>query len=159
MFDDLNKERGLKKNPFCGIMKNMEQMTDIRWKQRFSSYKKAFSVLHGAVELSKERALSELEQQGLIQSFEFTHELSWKLLKDFLEYQGLSGIIGSRDAVRNAYNQSLISNAEVWMEMIESRNLTSHTYNDETARDIVQKICGIYEPLFENLMEAMEKYE
>ena len=140
-------------------MKNMEQMTDIRWKQRFSSYKKAFSVLHGAVELSRERALSELEQQGLIQSFEFTHELSWKLLKDFLEYQGLSGIIGSRDAARNAYNQSLISNAEVWMEMIESRNLTSHTYNDETARDIVQKICGIYEPLFENLMEAMEKYE
>ena len=68
-------------------------------------------------------------------------------------------IIGSRDAVRNAYNQSLISNAEVWMEMIESRNLTSHTYNDETAKDIVQKICGIYEPLFENLMEVMETYE
>ena len=137
----------------------MEQMTDIRWKQRLSSYKKALAVLRGAVELSGERALSELEQQGLIQSFEFTHELSWKLLKDFLEYQGVSGIIGSRDAVRNAYNQSLISNADVWMEMIESRNLTSHTYNDETAKEIVRKICGDYESLFEELKEAMEKYE
>ena len=137
----------------------MEQMTDIRWKQRLSSYKKALAVLRGAVALSKERDLTELEQQGLIQSFEFTHELSWKLLKDFLAYQGVSGIIGSRDAVRSAYNQSLISNADVWMEMIESRNLTSHTYNDETAKDIVRKVCGDYEPLFEELMETMGKYE
>jgi len=137
----------------------MNQMTDIRWKQRLSSYKKALAVLRRAVELSRERPLSELEQQGLIQSFEFTHELSWKLLKDFLEYQGVSGIIGSRDAIRNACNQSLISNAEVWMEMIESRNLSSHTYNDETAKDILQKICGNYIPLFEDLMKAMEKYE
>ncbi len=115
--------------------------------------------MHGAVELSKERALSELEQQGLIQSFEFTHELSWKLLKDFLEYQGVSGIIGSRDAVRNAYNQALISNSDLWMEMIESRNLTSHTYNDETAKDIVKKICENYDPLFEALKTEMEKHE
>ena len=144
---------------FCDIIQIMEQMTDIRWKQRLSSYKKALAVLRGAVALSKERDLTELEQQGLIQSFEFTHELSWKLLKDFLAYQGVSGIVGSRDAVRSAYNQSLISNADVWMEMIESRNLTSYTYNDETARDIVRKICQDYEPLFEELMETMGKYE
>ncbi|MEE3314806.1 MAG: nucleotidyltransferase substrate binding protein [Treponema sp.] len=137
----------------------MEQMTDIRWKQRLSSYKKALAVLRGAVALSKERDLTELEQQGLIQSFEFTHELSWKLLKDFLAYQGVSGVVGSRDAVRSAYNQSLISDADVWMEMIESRNLTSYTYNDETAKDIVRKVCGDYEPLFEELMETMGKYE
>ena len=137
----------------------MTEENDLRWKQRLASYRKALFVLRSAVNLSRERELSELEMQGLVQSFEFTHELSWKLLKDFLGHQGITGIIGSRDAVRMAYNQSLITEPDVWMEMIESRNLTSHTYNDETARDIVQKICGSYERLFEDLLETMAKYE
>ena len=132
---------------------------DIRWKQRFENYKKALSALKSAVALSNERNLSELEQQGLIQSFEFTHELSWKLLKDYLEYQGIAGIVGSRDAVRNAFNRGLISDAETWMEMIESRNLTSHTYDIETADGIAKKICGKYAKCFLSLEGEMEKRE
>lgn len=135
----------------------MEQ--DVRWKQRFASYQKALSALQNAVALSKERALSELEQQGLIQSFECTHELAWKLLKDYLEYQGITGIVGSRDAVRNAFNRALITDAETWMEMIESRNLTSHTYNSETAADIINKICTRYSDCFSLLAETMHSYE
>jgi nucleotidyltransferase substrate binding protein (TIGR01987 family) len=67
---------------------------DIRWKQRFSNYTRAFQSLTEAVALSQQRELSALEQQGLIQSFEFTHELAWKMLKDYLEYQGVSNILG-----------------------------------------------------------------
>lgn len=135
----------------------MEQ--DIRWKQRFSNYKKALSILQSAVNLSKERQLSELEQQGLIQSFEFTHELAWKLLKDYLEYQGITGIVGSRDAVRNAFSRSLITNAEIWMEMIESRNLSSLTYDSERAATIIRKICDDYIGCFCALQETMTQYE
>ena len=133
--------------------------SDIRWKQRFASYKKALAALESAVALSEERPLSDLEQQGLIQSFEFTHELSWKLLKDFLEYQGISGIIGSRDAVRNAFNRALITDSEIWMEMIASRNLTSHTYDSDTAADITEKICQKYVRCFSALRETMSAYE
>ncbi len=72
---------------------------DIRWKQRFSNYIKALSQLRNAIELKRERALSELEKQGLIQSFEFTYELGWNTLKDYLVWQGIEGIIDSRDTI------------------------------------------------------------
>jgi nucleotidyltransferase substrate binding protein (TIGR01987 family) len=106
---------------------------DIRWHQRLSNYEKALNQLSNAVTLSGERNLSELEEQGLIQAFEFTHELAWNLMKDYFEYQGTSSITGSRDATREAFNKRLISDGEGWMEMIKSRNKTSHTYNEETA--------------------------
>lgn len=74
---------------------------DIRWKQRFSNYLKALQTLDEAYELTQTRALSRLEQQGLIQSFEFTHELAWNVLKDYLTDQGIAGLIGARDATRS----------------------------------------------------------
>jgi nucleotidyltransferase substrate binding protein (TIGR01987 family) len=104
---------------------------DVRWKQRFLNFGKALQTLKEAAELAEERPLSSLEKQGLIQGFEFTHELSWNVLKDYLVEQGVSGIIGSKNASREAYKNELISNGEVWMEMIQSRNLSSHTYNLE----------------------------
>ena len=113
---------------------------DIRWKQRFSNYTRAFQSLTEAVELSQQRELSSLEQQGLIQSFEFTHELAWKMLKDYLEYQGITNIIGSRDASRLAFQNELIQDGEVWMQMIEARNQTSHTYNIKVAQAMVESI-------------------
>ena len=94
--------------------------SDIRWKQRFSNYKKALAILRRGIELKKTRELSELERGGLIQSFEFTQELSWKVLKDYLEYQGFIGIIGSRDAYRNAFNRA--NSAEDFLQIIEVIN-------------------------------------
>nr|WP_232424788.1 nucleotidyltransferase substrate binding protein [Algoriphagus resistens] len=79
----------------------MEQ--DIRWHQRLENYSKAFGQLEKAVSLSKKCELSDLEEQGLIQAFEFTHELSWNLLKDYLIFQGNSSITGSRDATRGPF--------------------------------------------------------
>lgn len=80
------------------------------------------------MELGRERPLSPLETQGLIQSFEFTQELAWNVLKDYLEDKGILGLIGSKDASRSAFKNGLIDNRDGWMKMIEARNLTSHTY-------------------------------
>ncbi len=121
---------------------------DIRWQQRFQNFEKAFSLLEQAVNLSNERPLNELEEQGLIQRFEFTHELAWQVLKDYFEYQGNTAITGSRDATREAFNKGLIKDGEGWMDMIKSRNQSSHTYNEEVAAEIMNKIIHQYYALF-----------
>lgn len=126
-------------------------MDDIRWKQRFSNYLKAYQNLVEAVELSRSRELSKLEQQGLIQSFEFTHELAWNVFKDFLEYKGFIGLIGSKDATRTAFKNGLIERGGDWMKMIEDRNLSSHTYNTEVAQSIADDILMRFFPAFEEM--------
>jgi nucleotidyltransferase substrate binding protein (TIGR01987 family) len=131
---------------------------DIRWQQRFANYKKALAQLKNAVELSKQRALSQLEKQGVIQAFEFTHELAWNVLKDYLEDQGIQNINGSKDTTRAAFKVALIVNGEQWMAMIQSRNLSSHTYNEQTAEQLVAAILSVYFPLFEALQTEMENH-
>jgi len=129
---------------------------DIRWIQRFSNYKKALVQLEAAVQITIERELSDLEKQGMIQCFEYNHELAWNTLKYYLEYQGNNSIKGSRDATREAFKIELISDGEAWMDMIKSRNKSSHTYNEETANDIVTAIINIYYPLFVELQTVMQ---
>ncbi|WP_119394714.1 nucleotidyltransferase substrate binding protein [Salinibius halmophilus] len=124
---------------------------DIRWLQRFSNYKKALAQLSNAVALKQTRDLSDLETQGLIQAFEFTHELAWNVLKDFLTYQGEQEIFGSRDATRKAFEVGLVNDGSVWMQMIASRNRTSHTYNAETAEAILQQVVNAYHSEFQAL--------
>ena len=121
---------------------------DTRWQQRLASYGRALAQLDRAVELSKARGLSELERQGLIQAFEFTHELAWKLMKDYFVYQGNPAITGSRDAVREAFKQGLIEDGEGWMEMIHSRNQTVHAYSEKVAAEIAARITELYTTLF-----------
>ncbi|EHJ48951.1 nucleotidyltransferase substrate binding protein, HI0074 family [Solidesulfovibrio carbinoliphilus subsp. oakridgensis] len=121
---------------------------DIRWKQRFNNFLKALQTLTNAVKLAEERELSTLEAQGVIQSFEFTHELAWNVLKDYLEYQGVSDIIGSRGAVREAFKNGLLEDGETWMTMIKDRNLSSHTYDLERAQEIVERILDEHHPAF-----------
>ncbi|KFI21553.1 nucleotidyltransferase substrate binding protein [Nitrosococcus oceani] len=128
---------------------------DIRWQQRYANYRRALAHLNNAVALSRERPLSELEQQGLIQSFEFTHELAWNCLKDYLQYQGEQGLMGSRDATRKAFSVGLIGQGEVWMDMIASRNRTTHTYNRATAQAIVEAVIERYQPQFVRLDQRL----
>lgn len=130
---------------------------DIRWIQRFSNFNKAFLQLEKAVELSNERELSDLEEQGLIQSFEYTHELAWRTLKDFIHEKGNTKIYGSKDATREAFQLELITDGEGWMEMIKSRNETSHTYNDNTAEAISSNIKEKYFVLFKDFQLKMEE--
>lgn len=126
-----------------------------RWKQRLSNYRKALMQLNKAVQLSQERPLSDLEQQGLIQSFEFSHKLAWKVMKDYFFYQGNSEITGSRDATREAFKAGLISKGEVWMDMISSRNRTSDTYDEGTANELVEKIIGEYVSLMNDFRDRL----
>jgi nucleotidyltransferase substrate binding protein (TIGR01987 family) len=130
---------------------------DIRWKQRFDNYKRALHQLTLAVQLLEQRPLSDLEKQGMIQSFEFTHELAWNVLKDYLEYEGIQGLVGSRSAVREAFKRGLIADGEAWMDMIEKRNLSSHTYNLEVATQLVSAIRDSYHPAFLALQRFLAK--
>ncbi len=136
---------------------------DIRWIQRFDNFKRAFARLADGAKLSGERELSDLERQGLIQAFEFTHELAWNTLKDFLTARGASEkIYGSRDAVRAAFAADLIEDGEIWMKMILHRNESSHTYNEDVAGRIMDAVVGQYVPAFESFgttFASLEKEE
>jgi nucleotidyltransferase substrate binding protein (TIGR01987 family) len=124
------------------------QNEDIRWRQRFQNFRKAFAQLSAACDLAQQRTLSNLEQQGLIQAFEFTHELAWNTLKDFLEHHGAIGIYGSKDAPHEAFAKGLIEDGELWMAMIQSRNRTTDTYDEATANEIARAITSKYRPAF-----------
>jgi len=132
---------------------------DIRWKQRFQNYKKALATMQNAVELVNSRELSDLEKQGVIQCFEFTFELAWNVIKDYLEEQGVIGIIGSKNAVRHAFHKGLIDDGEVWMNMIKDRNLATHVYDEKTAEDLFTAIVNIYYDQFKMLAEKMNSLE
>ena len=125
---------------------------DVRWEQRFANYQKALSQLKKFIDKGE---LSELEQQGLIKAFEYTYELAWNTLKDFLEYQGYTEIFGSRDAIRKAFELNLIGDGHKWMDMLASRNKTSHTYNEETAEEICREVKEVYFSLFQQLEEKL----
>jgi len=128
---------------------------DIRWHQRYDNYQRALAQLRSAVELATQRDLSDLERQGVIQAFEFVHELSWNVLKDFLEYEGIIGLVGSRSTVREAFKRGLLQDGQVWMDMVVQRNLTSHTYNQAVAHALVASVFERFYPAFEALAEEL----
>ncbi len=130
--------------------------SDIRWQQRLDNYGRALIQLQSAVDLAATRELSDLEQQGMIQAFEFTHELAWNVMKDYFFYQGASQITGSRDATRQAFAAGLVEDGNAWMEMIQSRNQSSHTYNKGTALALVDRITHRYAALFQAFEARME---
>lgn len=150
---------------------------EIRWQQRFSNYIKALEKLKQSVEYIRhdllpdedaeaeaeaeaetlDAVLNEMIKEGLIQRFEYTHELAWNTMKDYAEYQGIQNIGGSRDATREAFQMNLIKDAHVWMEMIKSRNLTTHTYNKEVADEIYVKILLQYFSAFLDFESIMEE--
>ena len=125
---------------------------DVRWIQRFGNYRKALIQLGKAVNIVSAVSNSSSDQndllaEGLIQRYEYTHELAWKVMKDYEEYQGLTDIMGSRDAIRVALRAGILDD-DRWMDSISDRNLTSHNYDDETAKHIVNNIINVYYPLF-----------
>ena len=134
-----------------GFSKEMSE--DIRWKQRFSNYQKALRQMQRFIDKGE---LSELEEQGLIKSFEYTYELAWNTLKDFLEFKGQSDIYGSRDAIRKAFQLGIIEDGEIWMDMIKSRNRTSHTYNEDTAKEISRTVISVYYSAFKEMDQKFD---
>lgn len=138
---------------------NMENEKDIRWIQRFANYRKALLKLSQAVNIVSDRNdrdddVDDLMKEGLIQRFEYTHELAWKVMKDYAEYQGYTDVRGSRDAFRQALQMGIIDSG-VWMESIEDRNLTSHNYDENVAEEVYEAIVMRYYPLFVKFEQTM----
>jgi len=132
----------------------MNKNKDIRWKQRFVNFGKAFNQLERFVEVED---LNEMEAQGLIKAFEYTYELSWKTLQDLLKEKGYKDIIGPRPVIEQSFQNGYIFDGNAWMSMHKSRNLTSHTYNKETAKEIVEAIRSVYYQLFKDLQIKLEE--
>ncbi len=128
---------------------------DTRWKQRLPSFNLVFDQLNDAVSLMAARELSPLERQGVIQAFEYTYELGWNMLRDYLRWQGNAELSGSRDTLREAFSAKLIDDGEIWMNMLQDRNRTSHTYNEATATEILHNIQVHYHVLFQKLQRKM----
>jgi nucleotidyltransferase substrate binding protein (TIGR01987 family) len=127
---------------------------DIRWIQRFNNFQKAFKNLTEAIDTGKNRNLSKLEEQGLIKAFELVHELAWLTIKEYYENQGEVSIQGSRDAFRLAFKRGLISDGEIFMQSIKTRQLSVHTYNEDTADQIRREIVELYYPAFTGLLHT-----
>lgn len=117
-----------------------------RWEQKLESYTKALTRLAQIVNESKKRNLNDFELDSVIQRFEFTHEVAWKLMKSYAEFQGEDLIAGSRDACRWAFENHLIEDGQVWMNMIRSRNETSHDYDDAIATETIAQVVNHYYP-------------
>ena len=130
---------------------------DIRWKQRFTNFEKAFLQLKQAVDSYDDHAEA-LIKEGIIQRFEFTHELAWKVMKDYLEYEGYQNITGSRSATRGFFNLDLITDGQTWMDMIESRNKTVHTYHENILQQEYSKVIGSYYQCFSEFYKKMKTF-
>ena len=125
----------------------------IRWQQRFQNLERAFLQLQRGLAIE---CPSDIERQGIIQSFEFTFELAWNTLRDLLRSQGNESLLGSRDTLREAFRLELIQDGESWMLMIQDRNLTSHTYNRATADAIAANIQQHYLGCFQSLRTRLQ---
>jgi len=130
----------------------MEQ--DLRWKQRFANYNKALNQLSEGIANNEVNPAS-IIKEGIIQRFEFTHELAWKVMKDYLEYEGYQNVAGSRTATKEAFNKGLLTRGQVWMDMIESRNNTVHTYNENILEVEFKNIVNNYFHLFSEFQTKM----
>lgn len=136
----------------------MEQQTDIRWLQRYSNFHKACQRL---IEVTESGItvddLSELEQEGLVQRFEYTFELSWKVMQDLLTYKGYEFMTGPNGALKMAFEDGLITDHDGWRLMAKSRNTLSHVYDEDEATAIVGLIFTKYAPLLKALDEKLEQ--
>jgi len=127
---------------------------DIRWHQRLVNFTKAFNQLERFI---GEDELNEMEEQGLIKAFEYTYELSWKTLQDLLKDKGYLSIVGPRPVIEQSFQDGYILDGKGWMRMHNSRNLTSHTYDEETAKEIIESIRNEYFVLLKSLQIKLEE--
>jgi len=132
----------------------MEHSEDIRWQQRFINFNKAFNQLEKFLTHDN---LNEMEEQGLIKAFEYTYELSWKTLQDLLKEKGYNNIIGPKPVIEQCFQDGYILDGQAWMRMHKSRNLTSHTYDEQTANEIIKGIKEEYFLLLKNLQLRLEE--
>lgn len=131
----------------------MDNLKDIRWKQRFENFDKSYKLLN---KYAKQPITTELERAGIIQFFEMTFELAWKVLKDYLEAQEYL-VKNPRETVKQAFQIGLIDNGHVWMDALSNRNLTTHTYDEELANKMTNEIITMYLPELDKMYEKLSK--
>ena len=137
----------------------MEQEQDIRWQQRYANYHKACQRLIAVTESGMTvEDLSELEQEGIVQRFEYTFELSWKVMQDLLTYKGYEFMSGPNGTMKMAFEDGLISDHDGWRQMAKSLNTLSHVYDEEEAMAIVRLIFSQYAPLLKALDEKLSQF-
>lgn len=137
----------------------MEQEQDIRWLQRYANYHKACQRLVSVTESGiRVEDLSELEQEGIVQRFEYTFELSWKVMQDFLIYKGYEFMTGPNGTMKMAFEDGLISDHDGWRQMAKSRNTLSHVYDEGEAEIIVRLIFCKYVHLLKALDEKLAQF-
>lgn len=129
---------------------------DVRWKQRFQNFDKAFKRLADAILIIRKDPDNVLLQAGLIQTYEFTFELAWKTLKDYLEMEGFT-VPSPRATLRQAFQCGYIQQGDVWLKALNDRNLTAHTYDDEVAKEVIADIQQTYYFLLKDLHQWLMK--
>lgn len=131
----------------------MNNLKEIRWKQRFENFDKSYKLLK---KYSDKPITTELERVGIIQFFEMTFELAWKVLKDYLESEGYT-VKSPRETVKQAFQIGLIDNGHVWIDALSNRNLTTHTYDEELANKMTNEILSAYIPELEKMYDKLSK--
>lgn len=131
----------------------MENLKEIRWKQRFENFEKSYKLLK---KYSNQQIRTELERAGIIQFFEMTFELAWKVLKDYLESEGYM-VKSPRETVKQAFQIGLIDNGHIWIDALSNRNLTTHTYDEELAEKMTKEILMAYLPELDSIYKKLSK--
>ncbi|MDI6603784.1 MAG: nucleotidyltransferase substrate binding protein [Thermoanaerobacteraceae bacterium] len=131
----------------------MDQFKNIRWRQRFVNFEQSYKLLNKYI---NQPIRTELERAGIIQFYEIAFELSWKLMKDYLEAQGLD-VKSPRETIKQAYQMGLIENGHIWIDALADRNLTVHTYDEKLAEKMVKDIVQVYFPELRKLYEKLSK--
>lgn len=131
----------------------MNQYKDVRWKQRFINFEKSYRLLEKYINTPIE---SELERAGIIQLFEILFELSWKLMKDYLEAQELI-VKSPREAIKQAFQIGLIEDGHIWIDGLADRSLTVHTYDEKLAEKMINDIVNVYFPVLKKLYNKLNK--
>lgn len=126
---------------------------DTRWKQRMENFTKAYNKLSEAISLYPH--LNDIEKEGMVQRFEYTFELAWKTLKDYLESKGEIEKF-PRDVIKKAFETQLITEGELWLEMLDNRNRMAHTYDETNFNTIISKITESYFTAIEQLMNTLK---
>ncbi len=135
----------------------MNDEKDIRWKQRFDNYSKAYKSLLESDDALKKEPDNGFIKDSVIQRYEYTVELAWKVMKDYLEEQGFIDVTSPKKVIRKAFEEGLIQDATAWMAALNGRNITSHAYDETRANEIIKDISEKYILLFRDLFDQMNK--
>jgi len=129
---------------------------DIRWKQRFDNYCRAYGQMNKAVEAHACQPDNELIQMALVKAFEMTFELAWKTMKDYLRYNGIDVKL-PREVIKQAFANDIIVDGQLWIDMLENRNVMAHVYDEARAHETVNQICQHYLPALEQLHQFLRE--